>query len=35
MAFWDNRSTKHLAIHDAGPERRIMRRIQIAGGPVA
>ena len=34
MAFWDNRSTKHLAIHDAGPERRVMRRIQIAGGPV-
>ena len=35
MAFWDNRSTKHLAIHDVGTERRVMRRIQIAGGPVA
>jgi taurine dioxygenase len=34
MAFWDNRSTKHLAIHDVSTERRVMRRIQIAGGPV-
>jgi hypothetical protein len=24
---------KHLAIHDAGPFRRVMRRTQIAGGP--
>jgi taurine dioxygenase len=34
IAFWDNRCCKHLAIHDAGPFRRIMRRTQIAGGPM-
>jgi taurine dioxygenase len=33
IAFWDNRVCKHLAIHDAGPFRRVMRRTQIAGGP--
>jgi taurine dioxygenase len=32
IAFWDNRVCKHLAIHDAGPFRRVMRRTQIAGG---
>jgi alpha-ketoglutarate-dependent taurine dioxygenase len=31
IAFWDNRSTKHLAVHDAGPFRRLMRRVQICG----
>ncbi|MGE3782391.1 MAG: TauD/TfdA dioxygenase family protein [Alphaproteobacteria bacterium] len=31
VAFWDNRSVKHLAVHDAGPFRRLMRRVQIAG----
>ena len=31
IAFWDNRATKHLAVHDAGPYRRIMRRTQICG----
>lgn len=31
VAFWDNRSVKHLAIHDAGPHRRLMRRVQICG----
>ena len=31
VAFWDNRSVKHLAVHDAGPHRRLMRRIQICG----
>jgi taurine dioxygenase len=31
VAFWDNRCTKHLAIHDAGPFRRVMRRVQVAG----
>jgi len=31
VAFWDNRSVKHLAIHDAGPYRRVMRRVQLAG----
>jgi taurine dioxygenase len=35
IAFWDNRVCKHLAIHDAGPFRRVMRRTQICGGPVA
>ena len=34
IAFWDNRSTKHLAVHDAGPFRRVMRRTQIAGDKV-
>lgn len=34
VAFWDNRSTKHLAVNDAGPYRRLMRRVQIAGDPV-
>ena len=31
IAFWDNRCCKHLAIHDAGPFRRVMRRTQISG----
>lgn len=31
VAFWDNRSTKHLALGDTGPFRREMRRIQICG----
>jgi taurine dioxygenase len=31
VAFWDNRSTKHMAVHDAGAFRRVMRRVQIAG----
>jgi taurine dioxygenase len=31
VAFWDNRCVKHLAINDAGPYRRLMRRVQIAG----
>jgi len=30
VAFWDNRCVKHLAINDAGPFRRVMRRVQIA-----
>lgn len=34
VAFWDNRSVKHLAIHDAGPHHRLMRRVQIAGEAV-
>lgn len=32
VAFWDNRCTKHLAVNDAGPFGRVMRRVQIAGG---
>ncbi len=31
IAFWDNRCCKHLAIHDAGPFRRVMRRTQVSG----
>jgi taurine dioxygenase len=30
VAFWDNRCVKHLAVNDAGPFRRLMRRVQIA-----
>jgi taurine dioxygenase len=32
IAFWDNRSTKHIALNDSGPFRRVVRRVQIAGG---
>ena len=31
VAFWDNRAVKHLAIHDAGPHLRLMRRVQVCG----
>ena len=31
IAFWDNRSTKHIALGDTGPFRRLMRRVQIGG----
>lgn len=31
VAFWDNRCVHHIAVHDAGPFYRHMRRIQIAG----
>lgn len=27
----DNRCVKHLALHDAQPFRRVMRRVQITG----
>ena len=30
IAFWDNRVCKHLAVHDAGHFRRMMRRVQLA-----
>jgi len=33
VAFWDNRATKHVAVHDAGRFLRIMRRVQIEGQP--
>jgi taurine dioxygenase len=32
IAFWDNRSAKHIALGDTGPFRRLMRRVQISGG---
>lgn len=31
VVFWDNRACKHLAVHDAGPYSRHMRRVQVAG----
>ena len=31
VAFWDNRSTKHVALNDTGAYRRIVRRVQIEG----
>jgi len=31
VAFWDNRCTKHIAVDDIRGERRVMRRVQIAG----
>jgi taurine dioxygenase len=31
VAFWDNRVCKHLAVHDAGPYFRHMRRLQLCG----
>ena len=33
MAFWDNRCTQHVAINDAMPARRVMRRLQLTGDP--
>lgn len=31
IAFWDNRSTQHLAISDYWPQRRVMERLTIMG----
>ena len=31
VAFWDNRQTHHIAVNDAGPHFRHVRRVQIAG----
>ena len=31
LAFWDNRATIHIALNDTGPQRRVMRRVQVAG----
>lgn len=31
IAFWDNRTCKHLAVHDAGPFHRHVRRVQLCG----
>lgn len=32
VAFWDNRSTQHLAISDYWPQTRVMERLTIVGG---
>ncbi|WP_240676433.1 MULTISPECIES: TauD/TfdA family dioxygenase [unclassified Streptomyces] len=31
VAFWDNRATRHYAVHDYAPHRRIAERVAIAG----
>src|SRR5262249_56331223 len=33
VAFWDNRVVKHLAVNDAGPYRRHMRRVRDGRDP--
>ena len=31
LAFWDNRSTQHYAVHDYFPKKRYMQRVTITG----
>ena len=31
VAFWDNRSTQHYAVHDYGAEHRLMERVTVCG----
>jgi taurine dioxygenase len=34
LVFWDNRSTKHIAVNDVPDGRRVMRRVQVCGDVV-
>jgi taurine dioxygenase len=31
VAFWDNRSTQHYAVHDYGAQHRLMERVTVCG----
>jgi hypothetical protein len=31
VAIWDNRATQHYAIDDYGRQKRVMRRVTVAG----
>lgn len=31
VAFWDNRSTQHYAVHDYGADHRLMERVTVCG----
>jgi taurine dioxygenase len=31
VAFWDNRSTQHYAVHDYDTQHRLMERVTVCG----